>query len=148
MLIICVQIFDRLGEAPYTVFSKQPRIALSTILFKCVVLCSVQLTGSSVIYPSFSCICIREPASSHLRTAHVALILEVRSLSSHHPGHLIDVRQILSTERAESEAAYRALVSLGNVVCSLFSRVSIRTDVSLLGIRRLIYFQSTFRPAN
>ncbi|TCD70923.1 hypothetical protein EIP91_000829 [Steccherinum ochraceum] len=75
------RILERLGEAPYTIFTKQPRIALGTILF------------------NFSCVCLHEQASINLRTAHLALILE-----------------ILATERTDSEAAYRALVALGNVV--------------------------------
>lgn len=56
-LLVCVfrgslgsaQIFDKLGEAPYTVFTKQPRIALSTILFK-YVLTNFLLSAVSDVY--------------------------------------------------------------------------------------------------
>jgi len=54
-------------------------------------------------FNSISCLLLRDPLDINIRDQHFTLLLKV-----------------LTEEKSESEPAYRALVGLGNVVCTLY----------------------------
>ncbi|KAH6918330.1 phospholipase A-2-activating protein [Coprinopsis sp. MPI-PUGE-AT-0042] len=75
------KLLETLGEAPFTIFNKNQRVALSTILF------------------NISCVALKSPIPTAARQTYLVVLLAV-----------------LNSEKADSEAAYRALVALGNTV--------------------------------
>ena len=75
------KLLNTLGEAPFTIFNKNQRVALSTILF------------------NISCVGLKSPIPASARQVFLVVLLA-----------------ILGAEKSESEAAYRALVALGNTV--------------------------------
>lgn len=70
-----------------------------------------------------SCTGLRENLSSAVRDRLVGLVLEVRSCActESENGSFTHPLQILQSEKTEGEAAYRALVALGDIVTSAFS---------------------------
>ncbi|EAU88837.2 phospholipase A-2-activating protein [Coprinopsis cinerea okayama7 len=76
-----MKLLQALGEAPFTIFGKNQRVALATVLF------------------NISCVSLTTPLSPETRNQYITALLS-----------------ILNTEKTESEAAYRTLVALGNIV--------------------------------
>lgn len=94
-----LQLFESLGEAPYTVFSKNLRVALTTIFF------------------NISCLGLSKALDGGVRDQLLLSLLGVSILSCTIPlPQLISCAQVLGSESTESEAVYRALVAIGNVV--------------------------------
>jgi hypothetical protein len=77
------QILKQLDHAPYTVLQRAQRVALGTLLFKCVSLGSrASPSTDRELVHSLSCVGLRERLDSALRSHQVTLILQVTPLSS------------------------------------------------------------------